>query len=508
MPPLPLQPTVLCILDGWGMAPASTRNGISQARTPNYDAFRKNYPHSQLEASEVSVGLPAGQMGNSEVGHMTIGAGRVMMQDLPRIHAGLEEGRLEALPPLEKFVKDLKASGGACHLMGLLSPGGVHSHQSHLEKLVIFFKKQGIPVHVHAFLDGRDTPPQSALAYLKDFWAHTHTHLSTLGGRYYAMDRDQRWDRVEKAWRTMALGEGPVMEEAFPILQNYYTQGIGDEFIPPHCRAGYPGMKDGDGLFMVNFRADRARQILNAFLLPHFDGFVRMRVPTFAATLGMGEYSAELTPYMPALFPKDTVTACLGSVVSKAGLKQLRIAETEKYAHVTFFLNGGEEKVFPGEERILISSPAVATYDLQPEMSAQELTDRLVKAIKSHEYSLIVANYANADMVGHTGLPEAIAKAVETVDHCLGRLEQAVREARYALIITADHGNAEQMADEMTGGVHTAHTCNPVPFILINGPAGARQAQNGQLSDLAPTVLTLLGLPIPPEMTGKALINQ
>ena len=326
------------------------------------------------------------------------------------------------------------------------------------------------------------------------------------------MDRDQRWDRIEKAYRCLVFGEGPRTPDPLILLEDLYNQGIGDEFVIPHCVNDYAGIKNGDGLFMLNFRADRVRQILSALLLPHFVGFERGTSPHFSATLAMGEYATELTPLIPALFPKEHATSPLGAVVATAGLKQLRIAETEKYAHVTFFLNGGREEVFPGEDRIMIPSPEVATYDLKPEMSAEEVTDKVIEAITTkradHDYSLIVINYANTDMVGHTGIQKAIVKAVETIDRCLSRLEVAAKETGYALIITADHGNVEQMIDETTGKVHTAHTCNPVPFVLINGPKSITQVANGQLSDLAPTILSLLGLAIPEDMTGKSLLKE
>jgi 2,3-bisphosphoglycerate-independent phosphoglycerate mutase len=478
------------------------------------------YPHARLQASELFVGLPAGQMGNSEVGHMTIGAGRIILQDLPRIDISLEDEtakgeqdeKLISNPKFTNFIKALKKTDGACHVMGLLSPGGVHSHQSHMEAIVNLLTQANIPVHVHAILDGRDTPPQSAYGYVKEFITHTNHPLSTIGGRYYAMDRDNRWDRIEKAYQTIMFGEGPHTDDPLALLKDHYKQGGGDEFIFPHSIAGYKGIKDGDGLFMVNFRADRVRQILSAFLIPDFTAFNRGRPISFGATLAMGEYASELTPLIPPLFPKETMTASLGAIVSAAGLKQLRIAETEKYAHVTFFLNGGREEVFPGEDRILIPSPDVATYDLEPEMSAEQLTDKVVEIITSQEipqkYALIVINFANTDMVGHTGVQAAILKAVETIDHCLSRLEEAAKEGGYALLITADHGNVEQMIDEATGIAHTAHTCNPVPIVLVNGPKTVSGLADGQLSDIAPTILDLLGLPIPSDMTGTSLLPE
>jgi 2,3-bisphosphoglycerate-independent phosphoglycerate mutase len=505
-------PTILCILDGWGIAPASNINGITTANTPCWTRFLKTYPHAQLQASELFVGLPKGQMGNSEVGHMTIGAGRVILQDLPRIDQSIEQGTLAQRAEWIDFVSALKKTKGACHVLGLLSPGGVHSHQLHIEALTKLLLQNDIPVHIHAILDGRDTPPQSAKKYLETFCSNTKQSLATIGGRYFAMDRDKRWDRIEKAYRGLAFGEGPRTDNPIDLLTAQYKQGIGDEFIPPHTVGNYAGMKDGDGLLMVNFRADRVRQILSAFLKPDFADFDRGKPIHFGATLGMGEYSTELTPLIPPLFRKQESTSPLGAVVATSGFKQLRIAETEKYAHVTFFLNGGREEIFPGEDRILVPSPDVATYDLKPEMSADEVTDNVVNAITKdrakHNYSLIVINYANTDMVGHTGVQSAIVKAVETIDRCLGRLEQAAIEAGYAMLITADHGNVEQMIDETTGEIHTAHTCNPVPVALINGPSHYQDMADGQLSDLAPTILSLMGLPIPQDMAGKSLLKE
>jgi len=516
----PHLPTILCILDGWGIAPSSKNNGISSAYTPTWDHFMQTYPHAQLQASELFVGLPSGQMGNSEVGHMTMGAGRIILQDLPRIDLSLDrqttttgkDEKLTSNPKFTDFIESLKKTKGDCHVMGLLSPGGVHSHQSHMEAIVNLLTQADIPLHIHAILDGRDTPPQSAYDYVKEFIANTNHPLSTIGGRYYAMDRDNRWDRIEKAYQTIISGEGPHTDDPLALLKDHYKQGGGDEFILPHAIGDYKGMQDDDGLFMVNFRADRVRQILGAFLMPSFTAFDRGHPISFGATLGMGEYATELTPLIPPLFPKEAMTAPLGAIVSAAGLKQLRIAETEKYAHVTFFLNGGREDVFPGEERILIPSPDIPTYDLKPEMSAEQLTDKVVEIVTSHEashkYALIVINFANTDMVGHTGVQAAILKAVETIDHCLSRLEEAATEGGYALLITADHGNVEQMIDETTGIAHTAHTCNPVPIVLVNGPETVSGLADGQLSDIAPTILDLLGLPIPSDMTGTSLLRE
>lgn len=504
-------PVILCILDGWGIADPSSSNGIEQAQTPVWDRWMRDYPHAQLQASEQFVGLPEGQMGNSEVGHMTMGSGRVILQELPRITKALAEGSVESLPVFQTYVKKLKASQGTCHLMGLVSPGGVHSHQDHMILMAKLIAAHGIPVKVHAFLDGRDTPPQSAIGFLGQFIEATSSapliQLATFGGRYFAMDRDKRWDRIASAYRALVFGEGITSEDPLKTLHTLYHHGEGDEFIAPHVLSGYSGMKDGDGLLMVNFRADRVRQLLTALLDPSFAAFDRGHPIKFAATLGMSEYSEDLNVLIPALFEKDQLANTLGEVVAKAGLKQLRIAETEKYAHVTFFFNGGQEEVFPGEDRILIPSPHVATYDLQPEMSALEVTDKIIDAIESHQYALIVINYANTDMVGHTGVQEAIIKAVETVDRCLGRLEEASLKNGYSIVVTADHGNAEQMVDEQTGAVHTAHTCNPVPIVIVNYPKIGQHLRQGNLYDIAPTVLEIMGLEKPSEMTGSSLVS-
>lgn len=504
-------PVILCILDGWGIGASTATNGIEQARTPVWDRWMRDYPHAQLQASEEFVGLPEGQMGNSEVGHMTIGSGRVVLQELPRITQALAEGTVENLLAFQTFIQKLKVSQGTCHLMGLMSPGGVHSHQDHLTLLAKLIAGHDIPVKIHAFLDGRDTPPQSAAGYLEQFMEAASSHplvqLATFGGRYFAMDRDKRWDRIAAAYGAVVFGKGLPCDGPVKMLHTFYHHNEGDEFIPPHVLPGYNGMKDGDGLMMANFRADRVRQLLTALLDPDFTAFDRGTPIQFAATLGMGEYSEDLSPLIPPLFEKDQLENTLGAVVAHAGLKQLRIAETEKYAHVTFFFNGGREELFPGEDRVLVQSPHVATYDLQPEMSALEVTDKVIEAIKSDQYALIVINYANTDMVGHTGVQEAIVKAVETVDLCLGRLEQAALQAGYSLLVTADHGNAEQMIDETTGAVHTAHTCNPVPIVVVNHPKIGHHLKNGSLYDIAPTVLEIMGLEKPREMTGESLIG-
>ena len=413
------QRVVLCILDGWGHRHGGEDNAIAQAHIPHWKEMLATSPHTLLEASEHNVGLPDGQMGNSEVGHMNIGAGRIIFQDLPRIDKGIAEHTLENLPLLKEFVETLQKSKGTCHLLGLLSPGGIHSHERHIKALAALLSKAGVPVAIHAFLDGRDTPPKSAEDYLRSLFTfmkdHPGVYLATMGGRYYGMDRDNRWDRIEKAYYAIAEGI-PHAKEALIYLHEQYAQGKTDEFIPPVALGSYQGIKKGDGLLMANFRSDRVRQILKALLEPGFQSFKRPLPPSFSCALGMTEYSQEFDPWLKTLFPPLPISEGLGEVISQHKLKQLRIAETEKYAHVTFFFNGGREDVFPGEDRILIPSAAVATYDLKPEMSAYEITEALEKAIESQQYALIVANYANTDMVGHTGNFEAARKAVEVVD--------------------------------------------------------------------------------------------
>ncbi len=505
-----IRPVVLCVLDGWGHRPDSRDNAIAQARAPNFNRMIETCPHAFLDASNEEVGLPHGQMGNSEVGHMNLGAGRTVNQELLRIQKAIDDGTLAQSEAMTGLIAKLKETGGTCHLMGLLSPGGVHAMQDHMAALARILDEAGIRVAVHAFLDGRDTPPQSAKGYLDKFCADTrdlaHVRIGTVSGRYYAMDRDKRWDRVEKAYDALVDARGKAAPDAQAAVALAYDRGETDEFVLPTVLEGYGGMTDGDGVLMANFRGDRARQILSALLEPDFDGFARTRTVKFAAATGMAEYSAPLAKRMSAIFPPQRLTNILGEIVAKAGMTQLRIAETEKYAHVTFFFNGGEETPFPGEERILVPSPKVATYDLQPEMSAVEVTDRLVEAIGSGKYDFVLVNYANADMVGHTGKLDAAIKAIETVDACLGRLQEAVAKAGGALLITADHGNAELMRDPDTGAPHTAHTLDVVPVVLVGGPADAKALHDGRLADVAPTLLELIGLDLPAEMTGRSLI--
>lgn len=509
------RPVVLCVLDGWGYRAETADNAVALGHPATFERLWRDCPHGLLSASEEDVGLPVGQMGNSEVGHMNLGAGRVVFQDLPMIDRAIAQGELESNPQLTAFKAALRASGGTAHLMGLASPGGVHSHQDHLIALARSLAAAGIPVAIHAFTDGRDVPPQSApeqLAALEAGLAGVpKARIATVIGRYYAMDRDKRWDRVEKAYRALVQAQGARTTDAQAAIAASYAAGLKDEFVLPAIIGDYTGMKDGDGVLMINFRADRAREILAALIDPAFDGFDRGQPVAFGAVLGMVEYSSHLARLMPAIFPPKSIVHTLGEVVSQRGLTQLRIAETEKYPHVTFFFNGGEEKVYPGEERILVASPKVATYDLQPEMSADELTDKLVAAIDSGRFDLVVVNFANPDMVGHSGILDAAILAVQAVDRCLGRVEAAVLRQGGSLLITADHGNCELMKDPETGGPHTAHTLDLVPAILVGAPAGVTalgggEVGHGRLADVAPTLLDLMGIPQPSEMTGRSLL--
>jgi 2,3-bisphosphoglycerate-independent phosphoglycerate mutase len=506
------KPALLCILDGWGHRPDPKDNAILDARTPNFDKLVATCPQGLIDASESFVGLPEGQMGNSEVGHMNLGAGRVAVPDLPRIDTAIEDGSLAKNAELKALIATLKKNGGACHLMGLTSPGGVHAHEDHLIVLANLIAGGGVKVWIHAFLDGRDMPPRSAYECLEKVEGGLEKGLpirfATVSGRYYAMDRDKRWDRVGKAYETMVDARGETAKTPKEAVDKAYAAKLDDEFVLPTTIEGFKGMQDGDGLLMFNYRSDRARQILTALLDPMFDGFHRPRLVKFADAVGMVEYSAALNPLLKTLFPPAVIKMGLGETVSKAGLTQLRIAETEKYAHVTFFFNGGEEKVFDGEERILVPSPKVQTYDLKPEMSAPEVTDKLVEAIGSGKFDLIVANFANSDMVGHTGILPAAVKAIEAVDTALGRLMEAIRKSGGVMLVTADHGNAEQMYDETSHQKHTQHTLNRVPALLFNGPAGVRSLGDGKLADVAPTLLALMGLKQPPEMTGHSLLSE
>lgn len=494
---------VLCILDGWGEGVASPANALSCASTPCWDALTQRFDKSLLSASGEDVGLPERQMGNSEVGHMTIGAGRAILQDLPRIDHAIKKGELARNQTLLTFAHDLKTANKACHLMGLLSPGGVHSHVNHMVALCEILNAQGVTTHVHGLLDGRDTPPQSALGFVDEFLTRiqnlSHVTVSTLGGRYYAMDRDNRWERIDKAYEAMVQGKSMTFEDPLSYIKESYHNNTNDEFVLPGCARGYGGVQQGDGVLVANFRADRVRQILGKLV----------EDPAFATSsfVGMTRYSRELDQRFQTLFPPQFHDQTLGEVISQQGMTQLRLAETEKYAHVTYFLNGGQEDPFGGEDRIMIPSPKVATYDLQPEMSASEVTDKICEAVSSGVYDLVVVNYANADMVGHTGDLAAAIKAVESLDHCLERVWACVEKVGGVLALTADHGNVEAMVDPASGKTHTAHTLNPVPFVLC-GPSRVPLKSTGTLADIAPTVLDVLKIEKPAQMTGHSLLKE
>jgi 2,3-bisphosphoglycerate-independent phosphoglycerate mutase len=501
------RPVMLVILDGFGWREDPADNAVALARTPHFDRLWQAGPRAFLRTSGDDVGLPGGQMGNSEVGHLNIGAGRVVPQELARIGHAIGDGSLALAPTLRALIDVARVSGGICHLIGVVSEGGVHGHQDHAVALAHILADSGVPSVIHAFTDGRDTGPQTAAVMLGEFAAALPAcvPIVTLCGRYYAMDRDHRWDRVALAYNAVAHGEGPHFAGAQAAIASAYAEGITDEFIIPAIVAPYAGIRDGDVLLSFNFRADRIRELLAALLDPLFDGFARRSVPKLAAAAGMTQYSDDLAGRMGAIFPPIPLHNILGEVVSAAGRTQLRMAETEKYPHVTYFLNGGEETPFAGEDRIMVPSPQVATYDLQPEMSAPELTDKAVAAIGSGKYDLIVLNFANPDMVGHTGsLPAAIV-AVETVDAGLGKIADAVAAQGGALLVTADHGNCELMRDPVTGGPHTSHTTNKVPIFLAGRPGAS--LHDGRLADLAPTLLALMDMEKPLEMTGKSLLG-
>ncbi len=501
-------PLVLMILDGWGCREAADDNAISMAATPCWDGLLRSASHTRISTSGRSVGLPDGQMGNSEVGHMNIGAGRVVYQDYSRINQAIEDGSFFENPALREAIEASRRNGATLHIMGLLSPGGVHSHQDHFLAMLEMAVAQGAPaVRIHAFLDGRDTPPRSADESLRKMQAQLDKTASasygSLCGRYYAMDRDRRWERVEQAWNMLARADCHYRcPTAAAGLQAAYDRGENDEFVSPTVLGDYQGIADGDAVVFINFRADRARELSRAFTEPGFSEFPCRR-PALAAFVCMTQY-LEALPAAVA-FPPEHLKGLLGEVLSQQGLRQLRIAETEKYAHVTFFFNGGEEEPFPGEQRLLIPSPSVATYDLQPRMSIEELTSELDRAIRGGRFDVIVCNVANPDMVGHTGSLPAAIEAAEAVDQCLGTVLKAVRESGGELLITADHGNLEQMADPASGQPMTAHTSNPVP--LVYWGRKAELESGGALKDIAPTMLDLLGLEAPAEMTGHSLVR-
>lgn len=502
------KPVLLMILDGWGIAPASSSNAASLARTPNLDKYFANYPHTQLEASGLEVGLPAGQIGNSEVGHLNIGSGRIIYQSLTRISKSITDGDFFTNPVLVQVMDQVKASGKALHLLGLLSDGGVHSHITHIMALLEMAKKHGLSkVYVHAFLDGRDVPPQSALTYVEQLEQAMATigvgKIATVSGRYYAMDRDKRWERLAKAYATVVQGEGPKAASAIQGIQASYEAGVTDEFVVPFTVEGVDGrINVGDGVIFANFRPDRAREITRAIIdedFPYFERPASARPVYFAC---MAQYDATIAA--PVAYPPEEINDTLGQIVAERGLRQLRIAETEKYAHVTFFFNGGVEAPNKNEERILIPSPKVATYDLQPEMSAEEVTQALLAELDKDKFDVVILNFANPDMVGHTGVLAAAIKAMEKVDNCVGRIVEKVLSLDGSVCVCADHGNLEKMAEE-DGEPNTAHTTNPVPFLLVSKEK--HQLHQGILADIAPTMLELLNIPQPKAMTGKSLIE-
>ena len=502
------KPVVLCILDGWGKRADTDANAPALAHTPTFDAILATCPSAELWTHGPDVGLPTGQMGNSEVGHTNIGAGRVVAMDLGQIDLSIEDGSFAETEALGAFIAKMKQTGGRAHVMGVVSDGGVHGHIAHIIAAVKAIDDAGVPVVLHAVTDGRDVAPKSADTYMEQLIATLPkgVQIATVTGRYYAMDRDNRWERVSTAYHAMVDGQGPVGTDPMAVISAAYANGVTDEFIPATVIDGYTGVADGDGLFCLNFRADRAREILAAIGNPDFDGFDRGPLPPFAARLGMVEYSVDHNAWFDTVFPKRAIENTLGAWVAKHGLTQFRLAETEKYPHVTFFLNGGKEAPEVGEDRFMPKSPNVATYDLQPEMSSVEVTDKFVEAIEKG-YDLIVTNYANPDMVGHTGDLDAAIKACEAVDRGLARVMDALKKAGGAMVITADHGNCEMMYDPATKGPHTAHTLNPVHVAVVGAPEGAT-LRNGRLADLAPTVLGLMGLDLPPEMTGRSLITE
>ncbi|MCI8740245.1 MAG: 2,3-bisphosphoglycerate-independent phosphoglycerate mutase [Oscillibacter sp.] len=499
-------PTTLIIMDGFGMSASDTGNAVHTAKTPRLDQFFQEFAHTELSASGLDVGLPDGQMGNSEVGHTNIGGGRVVFQDLPRISKSIADGDFFTNPAYNHAMDACLERDSALHLMGLLSDGGVHSHLTHLFALLKMAKNKGISkVYIHAFLDGRDVSPTSGA----DFVAQTVEEcgrtgvgkIATVMGRYYAMDRDKRWDRVEQAYDAMVYGESAVSNpDPVAAVRDSYAAGVTDEFVEPVVCDPEGTISDNDSVIFFNFRPDRAREITRTLVDPEFDGFTRQFFPlTFVCNT---EYDATM-PNVEVAYPRSTVKNGLGEYLSQMGLTQLRIAETEKYAHVTFFFNGGSETVFPGEDRVLVPSPKVATYDLQPEMSAVDVCNKCVERIESGTYDVIILNFANCDMVGHTGVFDAAVKAVETVDMCVGRVVDATLKMGGIAMITADHGNAEQMV-EPDGSPMTAHTTNLVPFILCG--AGTELRKDGRLADIAPTILDVMGLACPPEMDGTTLI--
>ncbi len=502
-----MRPIAIIIMDGFGISPTQEGNAIAHARKPNLERLWKEYPTTTLKASGLAVGLPRGQMGNSEVGHLNLGGGRIVYQDLTRISLAVEKGTFASNPVLHEAMNLARKGDSKLHLIGLLSDGGVHSHITHLYALLEMARSMDLSrVFVHAILDGRDVPPRSALGYFRDLeekFSQTGTgSTATVSGRYYTMDRDRRWERVEKAYRCLVYGEGLRAESAEEAVRKGYDRGENDEFIMPTVVDERGMVDDGDSIIFFNFRPDRAREITRAFVDKDFQEFATKPIRVHYTC--MTQYDATLNA--PVAFPAENLTDTLGEVVSRAGLKQLRIAETEKYAHVTYFFNGGKEEVNPGEDRVLIPSPKVATYDLQPQMSAYEVRDELLARLDSGRYDLVVLNFANPDMVGHTGIFEAAVKAVEVVDGCVGEIVNRILSLGGAVLLTADHGNAEKMQDSDTGQPHTAHTTNPVPISLITSDRKSyRLREDGILADVAPTALELMHIPQPEAMTGRTL---
>ena len=504
------KPLVLIILDGFGHSESHHDNAVYSANKPVLDRLTATVPNGLISGSGMDVGLPEGQMGNSEVGHMNLGAGRVVYQDFTRVTKAIRDGEFFENPTICAAVDKAVAAGKAVHFMGLLSDGGVHSHQDHLVAMAeLAFKRGADKIYLHAFLDGRDTPPKSAQSSIElldtTFAALGKGRIASLVGRYFAMDRDNRWDRVAQAYNLIVDGQAEFnAATAQEGLEAAYARGESDEFVKATTIGEPVQMDDGDAVIFMNFRADRARELTRAFVEPGFKEFERTRVPQLAGFVMLTQYAASIPT--PSAYKPEALTNVLGEYLANNGRTQLRIAETEKYAHVTFFFSGGREEPFAGEERILIPSPNVATYDLKPEMSAPEVTDRIVDAIEHQRYDVIIVNYANGDMVGHTGVFEAAVKAVETLDSCVGRIVEALDKVGGEALITADHGNVEQMEDECTGQAHTAHTCEPVPFIYV-GKRPATIREGGVLADVAPTLLTLMGMPVPAEMTGKTIVQ-
>jgi len=507
-----ITPVLLLILDGFGYREETDYNAVLAAHKPNWDMLWNEYSHTLIHASEKFVGLPTHQMGNSEVGHLNIGAGRVVHQELSRVDVAIEDGSFFTNPVLTDAISKVKINESALHIIGLLSPGGVHSHEDHIFALLDMAARSGLnKVYVHALLDGRDTPPKSAstsLKLLQDKCSHLGIgRIASIVGRFYAMDRDNRWERVQPAYELLTQGRAEfAAENALDALELAYKRSESDEFIKATAitSGGVPiSMQDGDVAVFMNFRADRAREITRAFTDPAFDGFQRGCIPKLAAFVTLSSYGEDFN--LPCAYTPESIHNGFGEYISNLGLKQLRIAETEKYAHVTYFFSGGRESTYPGEDRILIPSPKVATYDLKPEMSAFEVTDKLEEAILSKQYHAIICNYANGDMVGHSGNMDAAVKAIEALDVCIGRVVKAMQSIGGEIIITADHGNAEQMIDHATKQAHTAHTLNPVPFLYIG--RHAKLADNGALRDIAPSMLAIMNIPIPAEMTGHSLIQ-